>query len=105
MLQFFIWYALGLSVTDFGLNGISRTLHTSEVSKRTGFCVISQCIDTCVAALLKQRQLPPFRVKSLSVTKLANMTYRLEIQPKECHQPDMFSVWNTKVHSHNISSN
>jgi len=102
MLQF---YYLVLDYLYFGQKGITIKLHTSEVSKLTGCCVISQCIDTCVAALLKQRQLPPFRVESLSVTKLANMTYRLEIQPKECHQPDIFSVWNTKVLSHNISSN
>ncbi|KAI0230282.1 Fibrocystin-L [Lamellibrachia satsuma] len=46
--------------------------------------------------LMKQRQLPPFRVKSLTVTILANRTYQVEIQPWECYQPDIISMWNTK---------
>ena len=46
---------------------------------------------------MKARQLPPFRVKSLSVTSVANKVFRLEMQPHDCYQPDTFSVWNTGV--------
>ncbi|KAI0230284.1 Fibrocystin-L [Lamellibrachia satsuma] len=46
--------------------------------------------------LMKQRQLPPFHVKSLTVTSLNNRTYQLEMQPLDCYQPEMFSVCNTE---------
>jgi len=61
------------------------------------FVVNKHISVTCVAALLRQRQMPPFRVKSLSVTSTSDNVYRLEMQPRECYLPDKFSGWNTKA--------